>query len=453
MNLHPFFTAESLAVIGISHANENHPANVIYNKNLLRYPLRVFPVNPQGGELQGEKVFSALGNIKSRVDVAVIAVRAGLVQGVLQECIDMGVGGAIVISGGFAETGRHDLQEALTRTAAAADFPIIGPNCLGLFVPGKMDTFFLPSERMVHPGKGNVAVISQSGGILVDLLIKFHAEGIGLSSAVSIGNKAYVREEHLLDYFAGDPQTGVIALYIEGFARDEGRRFVKAAEKCPKPVVVMKAGKTTGGSRAVSSHTASLAGDHRVFSDVAAQHGIREAKNELELLSFCESLSYYPQTSASRIGIVSSSGGHGAMAVDSCLAHGLKVPDFSEGEQAVLREKMSEGIRSIAAVGNPVDLTGSAREDDFFAATLALAAFSSIDCILLLLLPYLPGISPDLGARLSLIRKKTGKPLIAYVPHVEKYRMLFEGLEINHVPASSSIEGAVLMAKALRRSI
>lgn len=453
MNLSPFFTAENLAVIGISHTHERHPANVIFNKNLLRYPVKVFPVNPKGGELQGEKVYPSLGDINEHIDIAVIAVRADQVHTILQECIRKGVGGAVVISGGFAESGRQDLQDALSRTAGEADFPFIGPNCLGVFAPGRMDTFFLPSERMVRPEKGNVAMVSQSGGILVDLMIKFNEEGIGLSSAISIGNKAYVREEHLLEYFAGDPSTGVIAFYIEGFAPDEGRRFVIAAQKCPKPVVVMKAGKTAGGSRAVSSHTASLAGDHRVFSAVLEQYGISEAKNELELLSFCESLSFYPRASASRIGIITSSGGHGAMAVDACLAQGLKVPAFTEEEQGILRARMSDRIRTIAATGNPVDLTGSAQEDDFYAVTSVLASFTSIDCIIMLLLPYLPGISSDLGARLSLVRKKTGKPLIAYVPHVEKYRMLFEGLETNHVPASSSIEGAVLMARALRRNI
>jgi acetyltransferase len=304
---------------------------------------------------------------------------------------------------------------------------------------------------MVSPQPGNVAIISQSGGILVDLLVKFHEEGIGLSTAVSIGNKAFLREEHLLEYLAGDRQTGVIALYIEGFGPGEGRRFIDASRRCPKPVVVMKAGKTEDGGRAVSSHTASLAGDHRVFSGVLAQAGIREARNQLELLSFCESLSYYPEEMVRRAGIVTSSGGHGAMAVDACLACGLAVPPFNSQEQDSLRRSMSAAIRPIASTGNPVDLTGSARENDFFAVTSAMADFSGIDCIIMLLLPYLPGISSDLGARLSLIRKKTGKPLIAYVPHVEKYRMLFEGLEMNHVPASSSIEGAVLMARALRR--
>lgn len=440
-----------MAVIGVSLSNDRHPANVIFNKNLLRYPVRVYAVNPKGGRLQGEKVYTDLSHIDEKIDLAVIAVRAEFVADVLRECIECRVGGAVVVSGGFAETGRRHEQEQIADLARQADFPFIGPNCLGIYAPRKIDTFFLPSERMIHPAGGNVAIVSQSGGILVDLLIKFFEEGIGLSSATSIGNKALVREEEMLDYLASDPATGVIVFYVEGFGANEGRRFVKAAQKCPKPVVIMKAGRTAGGSRAVSSHTASMAGDYRVFADVMAQHGVAEARNEQELLSFCECLSFYPKETASRIGIITGSGGHGAMAVDSCQSYGLEVPALAAEEQQKLKATLSGHIRDIAAVNNPVDLTGSALEEDFVHSASAMADMDSIDCLLILLLPYLPGISSDLGARLSQIRKSSGKPLIAYVPHVEKYRMLFEGFEVNRVPVSSSIEGAVLMAEALHR--
>ena len=214
----------------------------------------------------------------------------------------------------------------------------------------------------------------------------------------------------------------------------------------------MKAGKTESGQRAVSSHTASLAGDYQVLSDVFSQYGIVEAKNELEFLSFCESLSSYQNTSAKKIGIITGSGGHGAMAVDACLAHGLDVPLLSEKDQNALRNCLSSNIQSIASLGNPIDLTGSAMEDDFSNAARFLFDSSEVDCVLILLLPYLPGISSDLSASISQLAKKTGKVLIAYVPHVEKYRMLIEGFEFNQVPVSPSIEGAVLMAEALRRS-
>ncbi len=452
MKLKSLFSPANMVVYGVSLANERHPANVIYNKNLLRYPVGVYPVNKRGGMIRGEKMYTSIREIDNDIDLAVIAVRAEYVAGIFKDCIDKKVKGAVVISGGFAESDKQDLQDELVEIATEADFPFIGPNCLGIYTPDKVDTFFLPSERMIYPDKGKVAVISQSGGILVDLLVKFAGEGIGLSMALSIGNKALVKEEHLLRYLEKDPQTSVIAFYIEGFGYNEGRRFVEAARKCKKPVIVMKAGKTESGQRAVSSHTASLAGDYQVLSDIFSQYGIVEAKNELELLSFCESLSNYQNTSAKKIGIITGSGGHGAMAVDACLAHGLEVPLLSENDQNALRNCLSSNIQSIASLGNPIDLTGSAMEDDFSNAARFLFDSSEVDCVLILLLPYLPGISSDLSASISQLAKKTGKVLIAYVPHVEKYRMLIEGFEFNQVPVSPSIEGAVLMTEALRRS-
>lgn len=443
---------KTLAVIGVSMANDRHPANVIYTKNLLRYPVDVYAVNPKGGSLQGQQVYKTIAEVPVKVDLAVIAVRAEHVPATMAECIGAGVGGAVVISGGFAEIGKNDLQHDLLHLAGKANFPFVGPNCLGVYSPGNVDTFFLPSERMVQPAKGDVAIISQSGGILVDLMVKFAEEGIGVSHALSIGNKAQIREVQLLKHFAKDPTTKVIAFYVEGFAEKEGREFVLAAQKCPKPVIVLKAGKSAGGSRAVSSHTASLAGDYSVFSDVLEQFGVIEARNEFEMVSFCEALSCYQRSIQGNIGIVSGSGGHGALAVDVCSARGLLAPGFSQTIQDDLRARLSTSVQSIAAVGNPIDLTGSAIEDDFVVTAETLSRIPEIDCILLLLLPYLPGISSDLGARLSQVYRQERKPLVAYVPHVEKYRMLTEGFELNKVPVASSIEGAVMMAEALQRN-
>jgi len=452
VNLKPLFEPRTIAVIGVSLTNSLHPANVIYNKNYLRYPVTVFPVNPRGGTLQGERVFANVSEIPERVDLAVIAARADYVPGILSDCIQAGAGGAVVISGGFAESGRQDLQDRIATIAKDGEFPFIGPNCLGIYTPSHMDTFFLPSERMVRPDPGNVALVSQSGGILVDQIIKFSGEGIGLSRAVSIGNKALIGELDLLDYFAKDTETHVIAFYVEGFGRREGRDFVLAASQCPKPVVILKAGKSPGGSRAVSSHTASLAGDYETFSTIISQHEVVEAKNEFELVSFCESLSCYQQPIEGRIGIVTGSGGHGALAVDVCSAHGLSVPTLSEQSQTEIRENLSPSVQSIASVTNPIDLTGSAIDNDFVFATSYLSRRKEIDCIVVLLLPYLPGITSDLGARLSQVYQQERTPLIAYVPHVEKYSMLVEGFEFNRIPVSPSIGGAVLMAEALRRN-
>ena len=451
MNFRKLFEPKTMAIIGVSLNNDRHPANVVFNKNQLRYPVKVFAVNPRGGVLQGEKVFAHVSEIPGKVDLAVIAVRAEHVPDIVTDCIKAQVGGAAVISGGFAEVGQKDLQDRMASIAREAKFPFIGPNCLGIYSPSNVDTFFIPSERMVQPDPGNVALVSQSGGILVDQMVKFADEGVGLSLAVSVGNKALIRELDLLRYLSKEPNTKVIAFYVEGFEKNEGRDFVLAASECPKPVIVLKAGKSAGGSRAVSSHTASLAGDYDVFSEVLSQYGIVEAKNESELISFCESLSCYQISIDGKIGVITGSGGHGALSVDVCSNQGLSVPTLSEQVQNEIREKLSPSIQTIASIANPIDLTGSAVDDDFVAAANGLSSTPEIDCIIVLLLPYLPGITSDLGARLSQVSRRAGKPLVAYVPHVEKYRMLIEGFEFNRVPVSPSIEGAVHMAEAMRR--
>lgn len=448
----PLFYPRTVAVIGVSLDRHRHPANVIFNKIHLRYPVDVFPVNPRGGELFGQKVYTGIREIPGAVDLAIIVVRAQYTLDTLRACIDAGAAGATIISGGFAEVGRLDLQQQLAELARKHGFPFIGPNCLGFYVPGCMDTFFIPSERMIRPEVGKVALISQSGGVLVDLMTKFAEQGVGFSLGVSIGNKALIRELDLLRYLAKDPDTGVIAFYIEGFARGEGREFVRAARRCAKPVIVLKAGKTREGIRAVSSHTASMAGDYKVFSAVMAQHGIVEADNELELISFCEVLSCYQESIAGRVGIISSSGGHGSLAVDICSRHGLSIPAIDSRKQAEIRADLIPSVQPIASLGNPIDLTGSATDSDFLAVAQHLARSPDLDCIILLLLPYSPEITSDIGARLSQVCKQNNKPLVAYVPHVDRYRMLIEGFEFNGVPVSPSIKGAVLMVEALRRS-
>lgn len=451
MNFKALFNPETIAVVGVSLTNERHPANVIYNKLLLRYPVKVYPVNPRGGRLQRDTVYASVAHIPAAIDLVVVAVRAAYVPGIVKDCIASGVGGAAIISGGFAEAGRVDLQQQLVDMARAADFAFVGPNCLGIYSPARFDTFFLPGERLVRPEPGNVAVVSQSGGVLVDQMVKFAEQGVGLSLAVSIGNKALIREVDLLDYFATDDRTRVIAFYVEGFARNEGRRFVRRAAELTKPVVMLKAGKTAAGSKAVSSHTASLAGDYRVFSEIMTQHGIVEARDEFEMLSFCEALSCYQKPIAGNVAVISVSGGHGALASDVCTARSLSVSRLDRETRTGIRERLSPRIQAIASLENPIDLTGSAVDDDFVAAAAGLSTAPGIEAVVLLLLPYSPGITSDLGARLSHVFRHSDKLLVAYVPHQEKYRMLIEGFELNNVPVSSSIEGAVLMVEALRR--
>ncbi|MCM2287201.1 MAG: CoA-binding protein [Desulfobacula sp.] len=451
MELKYLFKPSTMAVIGVSTSQDNHPANVIYTKNNLRYPVKTFPVNPKGGMLHREKLYRNIADIEESIDMAVIAVRAEFVPKVMEDCIQKGVKGAVIVSGGFAEAGNRALQQRLTDIARAAGFPFVGPNCLGIYAPDHVDTFFLPGERIIRPKKGNVGFISQSGGVLVDQMVKFAGQGIGVSLAVSIGNKAFIRETDMLDWFARDIETKVIAFYVEGFEKGEGRLFIQKAEQCGKPVVILKAGKSKKGREAVSSHTASLAGDYRVFSDIMKQHCVAEADNEYELTSFCEALSCFQKGIQGHIGVLSLSGGHGVIAVDACELHGMTVPRLDPGTMEAIRERVSPEIRNIISLGNPLDLTGSSVDNDIVTAATHLARDKGIECLLALLIPYSPGVSADIGAKLSQVARNEGKPMIAYVPNEEKYRIIIEGFELNDIPVASSVDGAVLMAKALKR--
>ncbi len=451
MNLRPLFEPQSIAVIGVSLHNDMHPSNLIYYKNLYRYPVEAYPVNPKAGILKGERAFSSVRDLPHPVDLAVISARSDVVPAIMEECIEAGIKGAAIISGGFAEVGNSALQDRIVSIAREADFPFVGPNCLGIYSPAYFDSFFIAPERINVPERGNVAVVSQSGGLLVDQMIGFSVEGIGLSLAVSIGNKAFVREIELFDYLEENEETKVICFYVEGFQEDEGREFLKRAKVCKKPVIVLKAGKSPSGQKAVSSHTASLAGDYRVFSSLMSQNGIVEAMDQTELLYFCESLSAHQTSIKGNVSIVTLSGGHGALATDLCMQYGLTVPALSEGEQDFIKKRLRPAITNIASCSNPVDLTGSSTDDDFVEAARVLSEMEQIECILMLLLPYAPGVTSDLGARLSIVSRQSGKPMIAYVPRLEKYRMLIEGFEINGVPVAHSIEGAVHMAQALKK--
>ncbi len=452
MDLSRLFQPQSIAVYGVSLTNPFHPANVIYHKNHLRYRTATYAINPKGGDLYGEPVYRSIREVPGAVDVAVIGIRAERVPDALRECLAEGVKGAIVISGGFAEVGRQDLQNEVAHISRANDVPVIGPNCLGVFSPPVLDTFFLPPERLIEIRPGGISLVSQSGGILVDLMIKLTQEGAGIARGVSIGNRAALDEVDLARFFLDDPATTVIGLYLEGFRPGRGREFADLLERAAKPVVFMKAGRSPGGSRAVASHTASVAGDYRVLHDILGHAGALEARDEAEFVAFCEALSSTRSPRGFRnLCIVTASGGHGAMASDECQEAGLVLPTIPAGDGDRLRDELSPSIRDIASVGNPVDLTGSATDRDILASLRFLLGRQYVDGIILLLLPYLPAITPDVGARAAQIARETGKTIVAYVPHIDKYGIFIEGFQANGIPVSHTVQGAVHMAKAIAR--
>ena len=455
-DLQAMFTPGTVAVIGVSTSNPFHPANIIYNKNYYGYDCDVFPINPRGGELERRRVYRSISELPKKADMAIVAVKAQIVPKVAKECADAGVRSMIVISGGFAEMGEEGraLQDELVEICRSASITLVGPNCFGVYAPPVVDSFFLPPERTVLPRRGNIAVASQSGAFLVDqIMTNFHEAGIGLSVAVSMGNKAMVDEEDLLLYFAGRDDTKIICFYIEGI--DEGvRRFIASAKEVApsKPIVVFSGGKSERGKAAARSHTAALAADHELVEGALRQSGILEAETESEVTSFCKILAFFQHRPMSlcNIAVLSSSGGHGVLTSDLAAVAGINVPEFSEERQHEIRRLLEPNIQDIATLANPVDLTGSASDQDFERALDYLLSKDDIEAALVLTLPYTPMMTSFVGTRLGQVVKKYDKPVVAYVPNLAKYGMVLEGFELNGIPVVHSIEEGVQMMKALR---
>lgn len=449
MDMTGVFEPKTLAIFGVSLSNPFNPTNIIYHKNRLRYQVATYAINPKGGDLFGERIYRNLEELPEKAELAVVGVRADFVPGVIKDCIKAGVRGAVIISGGFAESGRQDLQDEVATLSHENDFPVIGPNCLGVYSPPTMDTFFLPPERLIEVRPGGVSLVSQSGGILVDLMIKLTQEGAGVARGISIGNRAALDEVDLLEYFNKDPKTKVIGLYLEGFGPGRGRKFAELMVRIEKPVVFIKSGKTDDGRRAVASHTASVAGDYRVMHDVMAQYGALEADTESKFVAYCVALSSRSASPMRDISIITASGGHGAIASDAASEAGLSLPRITMEDQAELRGALSPSVREIASLGNPIDLTGSASDIDFINATRLLLSRDYIGGAVILLLPYLPAITPDVGARIALASAESNKPVVVYIPQIEKYGIFIEGFEANGIPVSHTVQGAVHMARAL----
>ncbi len=452
MNLKKIIEPRSMAIFGISMTNPEHPANIIYSKNKYHYQTKIYCINPSGGTFRGEKVYTGIKEIREHIDVAVLVIRSDLIPAILLECIDAGVSGAIIISGGFSEAGRHDLQEEIRQICLEHDFPVIGPNGLGVFSSPFINTLFFQDERFVKPLEGVIGLASQSGGILVDLMIRFTQEQVGLSRALSIGNKAVIDEVDALRFFNSDPRTKVIGIYFEGFTPLRGRDFIAELKKTRKPVVLFKAGKTPSSMKAISSHTAAIAGDYFVFNEIIKGTDAVEVTTEPDFLSACEALSYYGLRKLDSVAILTLSGGHGVIASDYFHQLGIDVVPFPDPDSRELRDMLSVNIQEIASFSNPVDLTGSASDEDFIQSAKYTLQRDYVDGLLVLYLPFIPKMtSSSLPWRLARLRSEYDKPIIAYVPYIPKFGVFIEGFEAHGIPVTHSIESAAKMFKAIKR--
>jgi len=435
------FRPKSIAVIGAAHSSDKLGGIIL--KNLLGFPGKVYPVNPRYDELMGLRSYPYLEAVPEPVDLSLIIRPSAEVPELLKlhkgraRC-------AIVVTSGFAEIGEEELQEEIRRIGRENGVRILGPNCMGLYNPSrKVDTLLLPADTVPRPGKGSVAVVSQSGAVIHCLFGILRKERIGVSSVVTYGNALDIDEYDLYEYFLQDRKTGLVVSYIES-VRD-GRRFLSMAKELSKKksLVVLKSGKGEGGQSAAFSHTGRLAGKYEVFHSVLRQAGIREVRDFDELVDSVKSLARQRPSKGRRVLIVTNGGGAGVLAVDECMRQGLENPPLPEAYERRLKGRYPD----FYVVRNPLDLTAQVRDEDYRTALEELQ--EAYDGFLVVALTGVSGITPGIAGLLKEMKERMKKPVVMHMSCGCGSDGLVRKIEKAGVPVYASPESAVRGLKAL----
>jgi acetate---CoA ligase (ADP-forming) len=351
-DLRAFFHPGSVAVIGASESPGKLGHEVLKNLVDGGFPGAIYPINPKSERILGLACFKNVQEIPNAVDLAVVIIPARLVPQTIKECGEKGIKGAVIISGGFSETGAEGerLQEALQETAREYGVRLIGPNCQGVNNPYHPLCASWP--LLTH--KGRVAVISQSGTVGAAMMDWFSAEQLGVSTFVSLGNRADVDETDLIKYFEKDANTRVIAVYLEGLKDPVG--FEKVIQGLKKPLVVLKSGRTPKGKVAAESHTKSLAGADAIYASLFQRYGVCRAETIEEFYDFAKAWAYMQPPKGNSVLFITTSGGAAILGTDAAEREGLAVTPLP----AELAAKLEGVVPAHASRSNPLDLTGDA---------------------------------------------------------------------------------------------
>lgn len=380
----PLFFPRTIAVIGAS-TREGSIGNTLF-RNLLHdgFAGALYPVNPTAQVVNSVRAYPSIKDVPDIVDLAFIVVPSTGVLDVVRECDEAGVRGLVVISAGFSEVGGEgvELEEELLDLVRNSGMRMVGPNCMGLLntAPAvSMNGTFAP----VYPPAGNVAMSSQSGALGIAILQFAQRTGLGISQFVSVGNKADISGNDLLMAWEDDPQTDVILLYLESFGAP--RRFARIAPRVArkKPIVAVKSGRSSSGSRAASSHTGALASLDVAVDALFHQTGVIRVDTLEELFAVALLLSTQPVPKGRNVGIITNAGGPGILAADALEANGLLIPELSEATQALLRLQLP----AEAAVRNPVDMIAGAGPDQFSHAVTTVLESGELDALLVIYVP------------------------------------------------------------------
>jgi acetyltransferase len=407
------FRPRSVAVVGASRRSDTIGYQIV--DNLLRhgYTGVVYPVNPNAVAIHSIPAYPSVVAIPGEVDLAVIVVPKDRVLSVVEECGAKGIGSLVVISAGFKEVGPEGaaLEARLAERARHLGMRLVGPNCMGLLNTDpdtSMNATFAPSM----PPPGPMSFLSQSGAMGVTILDYAAEYGIGIHHFASVGNKADVSSNDLLEYWGEEEGTRVILMYLENFGNP--RRFTALARRVArrKPIVVVKSGRTQAGARAAASHTGALAGVDVAIDALLAQCGVLRAQSVQELFDIAMALEEQPIPRGNRVAIITNAGGPGIMIADACESEGLEVVELSGETQKGLRETFP----AEASVRNPVDMIASATSESYRVALGAVLADTNVDAAIAAFVPPLGVRQVDVASSIVEAFQAQGesrKPILA----------------------------------------
>jgi acetyl coenzyme A synthetase (ADP forming)-like protein len=371
--LDSFFKPKNIAVVGASNNITKIGHAALKNILISDYQCNVFPINPKEKEILGEKCYKKVTQVPVDLDLVLVSVPAKIVPQIMRDCVQKKVKNVIIITSGFSEAGNHELEKELKSIIEESNMNVLGPNVMGYKNSADgLDASFVYG----YARKGNLSLISQSGALGIGMIYLANNEFVGISKIIGVGNKIDIDDDDLIDYFAQDPDTNVIGLYIE--AVKDGRKFMNSIKKCKKPVLVVKAGRSEAGARATASHTGSMAGSDKIYDAAIKQAGGIRCRDIVELFDMARALAGQPPARGNRIGIVTNGGGLGILLTDACVENGLTVPKLSTKTY----KKIDKVLPDIVKPNNPVDVIGDAGFYRYEAATRALLEDPNIDGII-----------------------------------------------------------------------
>ncbi len=444
-NLDPLFSPKSIAVIGASNRQGSVGRAAFTNILLNEYTGTVYPVNPKEHSISGVRAYPSVLDLPETVDLAVVIVPAPVVPSVVEESGKKGVKGLVIISAGFKEVGPDgaELERQVSSIAQKYSMRMIGPNCLGV-INADPNVRLNASFASGMPVEGSIAFASQSGALGEAVLDYASGENIGFSKFISMGNKADVNENDILEYLRTDPMTKVILLYIEDII--DGRKFVDTVSRVTeeKPIIAVKAGVSPEGAKAASSHTGALAGSDEAYNAILKQSGVIRVESIIDLFDYARAFAKQPLPRGNRVAIITNGGGPGIMATDASVKYGLQIAQFSEAT----KNKLRAGLPKEASVNNPIDLIGDAQADRY---GLALGSLNDddVDCGLVLLTPQAMVDLKKVAETIASVGPKPGKTILASLLGLGDVTPAVGVLESSGVPNYSFPESAVRALAAM----